>query len=316
MKGGSDGSPRSGKPVLNQAPPRRRRSKGRRARHKDVEGARGLASGHRTSVRAARAGEVCDVCGGRQTSRDRHGDVVAQAQTVGPGLASDLALAHGSAVDLGALLPAWSALPFAGILLSIALCPLLVPQLLAPPLRQGGRRLGARVRRALRAPLRQRRAPRAVPHGDHGLRSLPDPDRHALHHRRWHPRGGNAARDSDDKRRAHGHRDAPGVPGRHDGRRDGDDSPLAQGEPPPASPRAYRRLLHLPRGEHRRRPHTARRPAPLPRLPARGSVLLDAGALEAGLLRRRGGARGVRAARPLVLEPGAGTRARRCPGRG
>src|SRR5262249_48369159 len=89
---------------------------------------RGLASGHRTSVRATRAGEVCDVCGGRQTSRDRHGDIVAQAQTVGPGLASDLALAHGSAVDLGALLPAWSALPFAGILLSIALCPLLVPQ--------------------------------------------------------------------------------------------------------------------------------------------------------------------------------------------
>jgi Na+/H+ antiporter NhaD/arsenite permease-like protein len=31
-------------------------------------------------------------------------------------------------VDLGTLLPAWSALPFAGILLSIALCPLLVPQ--------------------------------------------------------------------------------------------------------------------------------------------------------------------------------------------
>src|SRR5262245_23557124 len=31
-------------------------------------------------------------------------------------------------VDLGALLPAWSALPFAGILLSIALLPLLAPQ--------------------------------------------------------------------------------------------------------------------------------------------------------------------------------------------
>ena len=41
MKGGSDGSRRSGKPVLNQAPPRRRRSKGRRARHKDVEGPEG-----------------------------------------------------------------------------------------------------------------------------------------------------------------------------------------------------------------------------------------------------------------------------------
>ncbi len=31
-------------------------------------------------------------------------------------------------VDLGSLLPAWSALPFAGILLSIALCPLLAPE--------------------------------------------------------------------------------------------------------------------------------------------------------------------------------------------
>ncbi len=35
---------------------------------------------------------------------------------------------QGSAVDLGALLPAWSALPFAGILLSIALFPLLAPR--------------------------------------------------------------------------------------------------------------------------------------------------------------------------------------------
>jgi Na+/H+ antiporter NhaD/arsenite permease-like protein len=35
---------------------------------------------------------------------------------------------HEAAVDLGTLLPAWSALPFAGILLSIALFPLLAPQ--------------------------------------------------------------------------------------------------------------------------------------------------------------------------------------------
>jgi hypothetical protein len=35
---------------------------------------------------------------------------------------------HGApAIDLGTLLPAWSALPFAGILLSIALFPLLAP---------------------------------------------------------------------------------------------------------------------------------------------------------------------------------------------
>lgn len=34
----------------------------------------------------------------------------------------------GAEVDLGSLLPAWSALPFAGILLSIALCPLLAPR--------------------------------------------------------------------------------------------------------------------------------------------------------------------------------------------
>jgi Na+/H+ antiporter NhaD/arsenite permease-like protein len=35
---------------------------------------------------------------------------------------------HEAAVDLGTLLPAWSALPFAGILLSIAIFPLLAPQ--------------------------------------------------------------------------------------------------------------------------------------------------------------------------------------------
>jgi Na+/H+ antiporter NhaD/arsenite permease-like protein len=34
----------------------------------------------------------------------------------------------GTDADLGSLLPVWSALPFAGILLSIALCPLLVPR--------------------------------------------------------------------------------------------------------------------------------------------------------------------------------------------
>jgi Na+/H+ antiporter NhaD/arsenite permease-like protein len=38
-----------------------------------------------------------------------------------------MALAHVPADDLGALLPAWSALPFAGILLSIAILPLLAP---------------------------------------------------------------------------------------------------------------------------------------------------------------------------------------------
>ena len=48
---------------------------------------------------------------------------------MGPALASDPALVHSPVVDLGTLLPAWSALPFAGILLSIALCPLLVPRL-------------------------------------------------------------------------------------------------------------------------------------------------------------------------------------------
>ena len=34
---------------------------------------------------------------------------------------------HGAAADLGTLLPVWSAIPFAGILLSIALLPLLAP---------------------------------------------------------------------------------------------------------------------------------------------------------------------------------------------
>jgi hypothetical protein len=63
---------------------------------------------------------------------------VAQAQTLGLGLASDPGIVHSPVVDLGTLLPAWSALPFAGILLSIALCPLLVPltaPLLSPPVR-------------------------------------------------------------------------------------------------------------------------------------------------------------------------------------
>src|SRR5262245_60627171 len=47
----------------------------------------------------------------------------APRREMGPGVP------HPPPVDLGAVLPAWSALPFAGMLLSIALLPLLAPDL-------------------------------------------------------------------------------------------------------------------------------------------------------------------------------------------
>ena len=40
----------------------------------------------------------------------------------------DLCLAAGAAPNIGAVLPLWSMLPFAGILLSIALVPLVLPR--------------------------------------------------------------------------------------------------------------------------------------------------------------------------------------------
>ena len=73
------------------------------------------------------------------------------------------------------MLPGWSA-PVRGHPAVDRALPAPGAARLALPLRQGGRRLGALLRRAVRAPLRRRRAPRAASHGDRGLRSLPDPD--------------------------------------------------------------------------------------------------------------------------------------------
>ncbi len=51
--------------------------------------------------------------------------------------------------------------------------------------------------------------------------------------------------------------------------------PLLADEPRAPARRPHRRLLHLPRLEHRRLPDAARRPAALPRLPAGRAVHLD-----------------------------------------
>ena len=56
-----------------------------------------------------------------------------------------------AAARLGEVLPLWSCLPFAGILLSIALVPLARAHVLAPPLRQGLGVLGGGARGAVRA---------------------------------------------------------------------------------------------------------------------------------------------------------------------
>ena len=59
--------------------------------------------------------------------------------------------------------------------------------------------------------------------------------------------------------------------------------PLLADQPRAQAGRPHGRVLHLPGLEHRRLPHPARRPAALPGLPGRRAVRLDAAALPAWL---------------------------------
>ena len=78
------------------------------------------------------------------------------------------------------------------------------------------------------------------------------------------------------------------------GRLDAPHPAAAADEPGAQARRAHGRLLHLPRVEHRRLPHAARRPAALPRLPARRAVPVDAAAVRPVALHRGAGARHLR----------------------
>ena len=177
---------------------------------------------------------------------------------------------------LGEVLPIWSCLPFAGMLLSIALWPVLAPRFW----HNHFGKVSAAWAAALAVPFVAAFGAPALHEILHTIGGdylpfiillvalytvsggillagrLPG-------HARCQP---GAARGRHRARVGHG--DDRGL--------HADDPAAAAGQPASAAPHAPGGLLHLPGGQRGRLPHAARRPAPVSRLPARGAVFLDA----------------------------------------
>ena len=222
-------------------------------------------------------------------------------------------MAGAEVVELGTVLPAWSALPFVGLLLSIALLSSAGAGVLASSLSQGDGGLGAADAAAVRRGVPGVRRARGAPHRDRRLRALPDPPGGAVHHQRRHLRARFAPRNAMDERRDHPDRDGARLVDRDHRRVDADPATAAPRQPRPAAQGAHGRLLHLPGGERGRRADAARRSAALPRLPPPCPLLLDVGPLPEDAARDRRGPRRVPGRRLRPLEP-RGSRAPRRPG--
>jgi hypothetical protein len=177
---------------------------------------------------------------------------------------------------------------------------------MAPPLRQGRRRLRARLPRAVC--LAVRRGHRSLARRAHAggrVHTLhPVADR-AVHRDRRYSHQGQCARDAGAQHRVagggHGHGERDG----HDGRVDAVDPTAAARQRFAALPRTRGRVLHLPGGQHRRFADAAGRPAAVPRLPQGCGLLLDHqgdAAANAGVGGRAAG--GLLPARQLVLPAG------------
>src|SRR5262249_16226480 len=217
------------------------------------------------------------------------------------------------AMDLGMVLPMWSALPFAGFLLSIATFPLLAPTFwhhhypkvsaawaaaFAIPflLRFGGAAWHELLHVALidYVPFVILLASLfTIGGGIHVRGTL-----------RGSPRLNPLIMIA--RRRVDGHR-----------------ATAAAGQPGAALPGPHDGVLHLPGGEHRRRADSAGRSSALPRLPARRALPVDVLALAGDALRHRGGprrlpagGRGVLAARDRRRACAAGGGARAVAHRG
>ena len=207
---------------------------------------------------------------------------------------------------IGSVLPIWSIIPFAGMLLSIALFPLfkaewweknqlkvaifwslvfLIPFTIAYGPEIHGRKA----------------------HGNHpfGLRPVHGVAAGPVHGCRRHPSEGRFGGHHQKQRHPAGHRHAFGVVDRHHRRCHGHDSPGAARQPLASAQDAYRRVLHLLGCQHRRLPHPARRSPAVPGLPARRAVLLDAAAhLAAAAAQQHHLAGRVRHRRPSLPEEG------------
>ena len=170
---------------------------------------------------------------------------------------------------------AWT-LPFVGILLSIALFPLLASHLWEH--HQG--KIAAFWALAVILPLTVSHGPvaatDAVLHTARArVHALHPPAARPLHHRERHRGRGQHPWLAGHEHGAARHRDRAREPDRHDRRLHGDDPAHHSGQRRPAPQRPCRRVLHLPGLERRRLADPARRPAPVPRLPARRRFLLD-----------------------------------------
>ena len=220
--------------------------------------------------------------------------------------------ARGGAVDLPApmhteaFVPALAwALPFAGLLLSIAVLPLAAPHFWESNLRKLG------VCALLGAPvlvLYLRAHPRVARARGRGLRVVHRAPGGPVRDLRRHPPRGRPRGDPPHERGVSRPRGAARLLRRDHGRLDAPHPAPAADEPREEARRAHRRVLHLPRLEHRGLPDPARRPAAVPRLPPGRAVHLDVPAVRAVALHHGPGPRRVR--RSGTAGP---TRARRRP---
>ena len=98
--------------------------------------------------------------------------------------------------NLGEILPLWSCIPFAGMLLSIALMPLLLANFLASSFRQDLRFLGRNVRHSLFMGIQKRRPVRDPAYHPGGLCAVYHPPLVALYDFRRHSTTGLPAGDT------------------------------------------------------------------------------------------------------------------------
>ena len=186
------------------------------------------------------------------------------------------ALAAAAEFDGGSLSPLWG-VPFAGMLLSIALLPLLAPHVLAPPFRQGRGGLGAGLPAAVRA---DRTAPPLAGGAlVHALLAEYIPFIILLTalfavaggiHIRGNLHGSPALNTGDPRDRR-----GAGEPDGHHRRVDAADPAADPRQRQPQAQGARGRVLHLHRLERRRLADAAGRSAAVPRLPEGRRLLLD-----------------------------------------
>ena len=208
-----------------------------------------------------------------------------------------LAIAFASpaqAANLDGATMSWPwALPFVGLLVTIAAGPTAVRAAMARALWQDRRRVGGARLGPACVGLRRL-------DGRRGTRACTDrrvPQLHrvavcALYGRRWHRWSRNTARNAACKHRTARIRDQHCKHRRHDRRGHDPDPPGDPRQCAAQAPRARNRVLHHSGCQCGRRTDAARRPAAVRRLPARRRFLLDcAASLAADHNCRRGGAR-------------------------